>query len=41
MAAAAQRELQLEDQLLVLRQENETLINRLGVARTAAADGRP
>ncbi|APD47352.1 histidine kinase [Synechococcus sp. CS-602] len=27
----SQRELQLEDQLLVLRQENETLINRLGV----------
>ena len=26
-----QRELQLEDQLLVLRQENETLIERLGV----------
>jgi len=27
----SQRELQLEDQLLVLRQENETLIERLGV----------
>jgi two-component system clock-associated histidine kinase SasA len=30
-AGTSQRELQLEDQLLVLRQENETLTSRLGV----------
>ena len=29
MAVAPRRELQLEDQLLVLRQENETLIDRV------------
>ena len=37
----SQRELQLEDQVLVLRQENETLIERLRVQETAAAHGGP
>jgi two-component system clock-associated histidine kinase SasA len=36
-----QRELQLEDQLLVLRQENETLIERLPGAGAVTAHGGP